>query len=76
MDVRSPGNRPGLIFQRFEGEPLDRGDYLVLLTLSNPAYCWGNMLVFADPAHKMEQYKRMVAGVWEADSALSWMAYS
>lgn len=49
MDLRSFGNRTDLIFQRFEGEVIDRGNYLVLLTPSNPTYRWGNMLLFTDP---------------------------
>jgi ribosomal protein S18 acetylase RimI-like enzyme len=49
MNVRSLGYRTDLIFQRFGGEIVDRGSYLVLLTPSNPAYRWGNMLLFADP---------------------------
>jgi hypothetical protein len=49
MNVRSLGIRTDLIFQRFGGVIVDRGSYLVLLTSSNPAYRWGNMLLFADP---------------------------
>jgi hypothetical protein len=48
MNVRSLGIRTDLIFQRFGGVTFDRGSYLVLLTPSNPAYRWGNMLLFAD----------------------------
>ena len=49
MKVRSLGMRTDLAFQRFGGEIVDRGSYLVLLTPSNPGYRWDNMLLFADP---------------------------
>lgn len=63
MEVRSLGNRTDLIFQRFEGEVLDRGDYLVLLTPSNPTYRWGNMLLFSDPPEEgdFERWHRLFA---------------
>lgn len=37
------------MFARFEGEVLDRGDYLVIRTPSNPDYHWGNYIIFAGP---------------------------
>ena len=49
MNVRSLGWRTDLIFPRFEGEIVDRGDYLVIRTPSNPTFWWGNFLLFADP---------------------------
>ncbi|GAB4426979.1 MAG: hypothetical protein Kow0031_06940 [Anaerolineae bacterium] len=49
MKVQSLGHRTDLIFPRFDGEIIDRGDYLVILTPSNPTYYWGNYLLFARP---------------------------
>lgn len=49
MDVSSLGYRTDLIFAGFDGEIIDRGDFLVVRTPSNPTYYWGNFLLFADP---------------------------
>ncbi|MDD4365294.1 MAG: GNAT family N-acetyltransferase [Synergistales bacterium] len=49
MDIRSLGYRTDLIFPRFDGEVLDRGDYLVILTPRNPSFFWGNFVLFPDP---------------------------
>jgi hypothetical protein len=46
MDLRSLGLRTELFFHRFQGEVLDRGEYLLIRTPSNPHYHWGNMLMF------------------------------
>ena len=65
MNVRSLGIRTDLIFQRFGGVIVDRGSYLVLLTPSNPAYRWGNMLLFADQPGEgdLERWRQLLA--WE-----------
>lgn len=49
MNVRSLGFRTDLIFHRFSGEVVDRGEYLVVRTPSNPTYRWGNFLLFSRP---------------------------
>jgi GNAT superfamily N-acetyltransferase len=49
MQIHSLGYRTDLIFPRFEGEIIDRGAYLVILTPSNPFFYWGNFLLFPDP---------------------------
>jgi GNAT superfamily N-acetyltransferase len=49
MEVHSLGYRTDLIFPAFDGEILDRGDYLVVRTPSNPTYYWGNFLLFSAP---------------------------
>lgn len=49
MNVQSLGHRTDLIFPQFDGEIIDRGDYLVILTPSNPTYHWGNYLLFSRP---------------------------
>jgi ribosomal protein S18 acetylase RimI-like enzyme len=49
MKLRSLGYRTDLIFPAFDGEIIDRGNYLVVRTPSNPTFYWGNFLLFAKP---------------------------
>ena len=49
MEVRSLGYRTDLIFPTFDGEIIDRGNYLVIRTPSNPTFYWGNFLLFDNP---------------------------
>ena len=49
MQVHSLGYKTDLIFPAFDGQITDRGDYLVIKTPSNPAFYWGNFLLFASP---------------------------
>ncbi len=49
MEIRSLGYRTDLFFPQFEGIILDRGDYLVIRTPSNPSFYWGNYLLFSRP---------------------------
>lgn len=49
MRVQSLGYRTDLIFARYDGEIVDRGDYLVIKTPANPGFYWGNFLLFAGP---------------------------
>jgi len=49
MIVKSLGYRTDLIFPAFDGEVLDRGDYLVVRSPSNPTFYWGNFLLFSQP---------------------------
>ena len=46
MQVRSLGYRTDLIFHRFAGEVLDRGDYLVIRSPRQQGFYWGNLLLF------------------------------
>ena len=48
MHLRSLGFRTDLIFPTFDGRIVDRGDYLVVWTPSNPTFYWGNFLVFQE----------------------------
>src|SRR5574337_1006021 len=61
MQVRSLGYRTDLIFHRFDGQILDRGDYLVVRTPCNPTYHWGNFLLFPKPpeADDFERWRRL-----------------
>jgi ribosomal protein S18 acetylase RimI-like enzyme len=49
MKIHSLGYRTDLFFPQFEGLILDRGEYLVILTPSNPNFYWGNFLLFSAP---------------------------
>ncbi len=49
MKISSLGYRTDLIFPKFDGQIIDRGSYLVILTPSNPTYYWGNFLLFPNP---------------------------
>ncbi len=49
MNVRSLSYRTDLFFPAFEGEILDRGDYLTVRTPTIPTFYWGNFLLFAHP---------------------------
>ena len=49
MTIHSLGYRTDLFFPRFDGEVLDRGDYTVIRTPSNPTFHWGNFLLFRRP---------------------------
>lgn len=46
MTPRSLGFRTDLFFVRFDGEVLDRGDYVVARSPLNPTHYWGNFLLF------------------------------
>jgi hypothetical protein len=43
------GYRTGLIFPVFDGEIINREDYLVIGTPANPSFYWGNFPLFAYP---------------------------
>jgi ribosomal protein S18 acetylase RimI-like enzyme len=49
MQLRSLGYRTDLIFAAFDGQIIDRGDYLVIRSPLNPTFYWGNFLLFASP---------------------------
>jgi GNAT superfamily N-acetyltransferase len=50
VEVRSLGYRSDLMIRSLEGSQVeDRGDYLVIRTLGNPTYWWGNFLLLESP---------------------------
>ncbi len=49
MQIKSLGYQTDLIFARFSGEIVDRGDYTVIRTPSNPTFWYGNFTVFPQP---------------------------
>ena len=63
MNIQSLGYRTDLVYPRFDGEVIDRGDYVVIRTPSNPTFPWGNFLLFAQPpvAGDLDQWRRLFA---------------
>jgi len=49
MQVRSLGYHTDLIFASYDGEIINRGNYLVIRTPTNPSFYWGNFLLFEHP---------------------------
>lgn len=45
--IQSLGFKTEMIFHRFDGIVVDRGDYLVVKTPSNPGFFFGNLLLFS-----------------------------
>ena len=46
MELKSLALKSDLIFTKQDGEILDRGNYLVVRTKSNPNFFWGNLIIF------------------------------
>lgn len=46
IDLNSVGYKTDLIFNQYDGTVVDRGDYIVATTTSNPNYFWGNLLIY------------------------------
>ncbi|NUM88688.1 MAG: GNAT family N-acetyltransferase [Bdellovibrionales bacterium] len=46
MAIQSLGFKTEMIFHRFDGVVVDRGDYIVVKTPSNPGFFFGNLLLF------------------------------
>lgn len=59
MELRSLALKTDLIFTKQDGEVLDRGDYLVVRSLSNPNFFWGNLLIFKN-APSLNVYDRWI----------------
>lgn len=49
MELRSLALRTDLIFDRFQGEVRDRGDFIAVRTPRHPDYRWGNRLIMPSP---------------------------
>ena len=49
MKINSLGYRTDLFFPAFDGELIDRQNYLVIRTPNNPTFYWGQFLLFPDP---------------------------
>ena len=48
MQLKSVGIQTDLLFRRFEGEVIEKENYLVIRTPKNPGYRWGNFIVFPE----------------------------
>ena len=57
MKIKSLGYRTDFIFNKFNGEVIDKGEYIVTKTASNPHYFWGNLLLFKEPPKKGDYQK-------------------
>jgi ribosomal protein S18 acetylase RimI-like enzyme len=49
MQIHSLGYQTDLIFSRFSGEVVDKGNYTVIRTPSNPTFWYGNYVLFPSP---------------------------
>ncbi|MFK7803354.1 MAG: GNAT family N-acetyltransferase [Anaerolineae bacterium] len=63
MELKSLGYQTELLFRSFEGEVVDKEDYLVIQTPKNPGYRWGNFLLFPNPPQSgdLEKWKVVFA---------------
>jgi GNAT superfamily N-acetyltransferase len=61
MKLKSLGYRSEQIFLTFDGKVEDRVSYVVVRTLTNPNFFWGNLLIFDRPPKKsdLENWKTL-----------------
>jgi hypothetical protein len=52
MKITSLARQTDLIFHEYDGEVLDRGNYVAIRTPKNPGYHWGNYLIFSLPPNR------------------------
>ncbi len=57
MEIKSLGIKTDLHINKFSGDVIDRGDYLVVYTPSNPGYWFGNYIIFDKPPQKNDFQK-------------------
>jgi ribosomal protein S18 acetylase RimI-like enzyme len=50
--IRNLGYRTDFIFNKLDGSVVDKGEYIVATTESNPNFFWGNLLLFKRPPEK------------------------
>jgi ribosomal protein S18 acetylase RimI-like enzyme len=63
VHIKSLAYQTDLIFPAFDGEIVDRGDYVVVRTPSNPTFYWGNFLLFSSPPGQADfiKWRRLFA---------------
>jgi GNAT superfamily N-acetyltransferase len=54
MQIQSLGFQTDLIFSRFSGEIIDRSEYTVIRTPSNPTFWYGNYVLFPKPPEESD----------------------
>ena len=59
MKLQSLGYKSELVFLNFDGKVDNRDSYLVMRTLTNPNYFWGNLLVY-DRLPQKGDYKKWI----------------
>lgn len=59
MKINLLSNKTDLILSKFSGEIIDREEYTVIKTPSQPNYFWGNYLIFPKEPEK-ENYKKWI----------------
>lgn len=61
MKIKSLGRETDLIFARFAGDVIDKGDYTLVQTKNNPGYHWGNFIIFsqAPKENSLHQWKSL-----------------
>jgi ribosomal protein S18 acetylase RimI-like enzyme len=77
MILQSLGYRTDLFFPRFDGEVMDRGDYIVIRTPSNPSFYWGNFLLFTAPPAEgdFDRWRALFAKEIGASPTVNHMAF-
>jgi GNAT superfamily N-acetyltransferase len=64
VHIKSLAYQTDLIFPAFDGTIVDRGDYVVVQTPSNPTFYWGNFLLFSTPPRRGDfvKWRKLFAG--------------
>ena len=78
MDQLSLGWRTHLIFPRFDAQVIERADCLVVRTPANPAFWWGNFLLFdqaPQPGDAARWLRRFDEELVRHDSRVQHLAY-
>ena len=77
MQIRSLAYQTDLCFPRLDGEVMDRGDYVVIRTPSNPTFHWGNFLLFDRPpaSGDLDRWRRLFAEEIGAAPATQHLAF-
>jgi hypothetical protein len=68
MRINSLGYHTDLFIPKYEGFLLNRGDYPVILTTTNPDYFGGNYLLFPNPLSEGDFKRWQELFTWEISS--------
>ena len=77
MTLKSLGFRTEMIFHRFDGVILDRGDYMVVKTPSNPGFYFGNLLLFfqAPKLGSLKTWKKLFQKEFKDSPAVKYFTF-